>query len=54
MLLLFDRKCIVDNNTNYIGTYDIEIGIAILTHELELQGYSSEDCLDGNPCIVLW
>jgi hypothetical protein len=29
-------------------------GFATLTPELEQQGFSFEDTLDGEPCIVLW
>jgi len=33
---------------------DREYGYATLTEELEEQGYSEEDCIDGEPAVVLW
>ncbi len=31
-----------------------EIGLECLTPELEEQGYSDEDVIDGEPCVVIW
>lgn len=44
----------VDSNSNFIGDYYVEIGVAELTDELLEQGYTEDDLLDGEPCIVLW
>ena len=33
---------------------DQEYGYAKLTEELEKRGYSEEDCIDGEPAVVLW
>lgn len=34
--------------------HEVEIGLRTLTKELERQGYSDEDVLDGTPCVVIW
>lgn len=44
----------VDINSSYTGDYFLEVGIRILTPELQVQGYEEEDCVDGEPCVVLW
>lgn len=31
-----------------------EYGYAELTPELEQRGYAQEDCIDGEPAVVLW
>ena len=41
----------VNSNYNY---NDGEIGLGTLTPELEKQGYTEEDILDGQPAVVLW
>jgi hypothetical protein len=33
---------------------DREYGYATLTKELEERGYSEEDCIAGEPAVVLW
>lgn len=35
-------------------TWSGEIGLEELTPELQKQGYSEEDVVNGEPCIVLW
>lgn len=37
-----------------IDGYSIETGIDELTEELEEDGFSEEDVIDGPKCIVLW
>lgn len=39
----------------YNNSYkDNSIGISELTPELEKEGYTEEDILDGVKCVVLW
>jgi hypothetical protein len=40
---------------NWDGEYNGEIGLRVLTPELELSGYTEDDILeDGTACVVFW
>lgn len=36
------------------STWSGEIGFKELTEELKEDGYTEEDLLDGEPCVVVW
>lgn len=42
-----------ENNYRFDGR-EYEIGEEILTEELIKEGYSEEDVINGDPCLVLW
>lgn len=44
---------ICDNSTYTKDGYNIEVGIHTLTKALEQNGYTEEDVLAGNKCIIL-
>ena len=46
----------IEDNSAYIleGRYAVEVGIHVLTPELQKAGYSEEDVVKGKPCIVLF
>lgn len=44
---------ICDNSTYTKDGYNIEVGLGKLTPELKEGGYTEEDVLAGNKCIIL-
>lgn len=46
----------VDDSHNYAAdsTWSGEIGLRELTPRLEDSGFTEEDLLDGEKCVVLW
>lgn len=46
----------IDDSSNYLAdsTWSGEVGLRELTPDLEVRGYSEEDILDGEKCVVLW
>lgn len=41
----------IDDDSMY---KDNEVGLAKLTPELEEEGYSEDDVIEGEPCIILY
>ncbi len=50
----YDTVDTVSSFYNMDGEYQIEIGLRELSKDAIEQGYSEEDLLDGDPCVVLW